>query len=378
MLAVVLVSGGSVSAIALWQLAHTVTTNALDISNGHTAAPSSPKMGSLEGGFNVLVAGVDNSSGQAKAFGHRDSTLNDVNMLLHISADHTTGVVLSLPRDLVIPQPTCTNPDTGTVSSAVSAQPINTAFGRGGLGCVVATVQELTGLTISYAGLISFKGTVAMADAVGGVPICLSDPIDDPLSGLDLPAGTSVVSGKEALSYLRSRHGVGDGSDLARISSQQAYMSSLMRVMKSSATLNDVPKLVNLANAAAANVRLSTSLAGIPTMVGMALALKDVSLDHLVFVQYPTGEDPYNKNKVVPSPALAEQLLAKITSDQPFGLDAQALGRGAELEADAPAATPTPPAPTTSPGETDATPEVIAGLKGQTANQQTCSVASRR
>lgn len=74
--------------------------------------------------------------------------------------------------------------------------------------------------------MISFAGTVAMADAVGGVPICPTEAIDDPDTGLDLPAGVSVASGQSALSYLRSRHGVGDGRDLARISSQQASSSS--------------------------------------------------------------------------------------------------------------------------------------------------------
>jgi LCP family protein required for cell wall assembly len=393
MLAVVMVSGASVVAIALGQFAGKVSANSVDISNGTVAAvaAAAPQIGAFAGGFNVLVVGVDNSTTQAAAFGERDATLNDVNILLHVSADHKSAVVVSIPRDLVVSQPACTNPDTGAVSRAVSAEAINASYSRGGLGCVVSTVSELTGLTIPYAGLISFEGTVAMADAVGGVPICLNEAVEDPYTGLDLPAGTSVVAGQQALSYLRSRHGVGDGSDLSRISSQQAYMSSLMRVLKSGSTLTDVTKLSGLAAAAGTNLKLSTSLANIPTMVGMALALKDIDLNRLVFVQYPTATDPDNSARLVPSTALATKLAAALAADEPIALDSKALGASAALDstaapaAETPVASAAPAAPSATDAATSAAtdpatpaatdPAVIAGLQGQTASQQTCSVA---
>jgi LCP family protein required for cell wall assembly len=381
-LAVALVSGASVAAIAVSQFATKVAANSVDISNGKKP-DQAPAATSFDGGFNVLIVGVDNSTVQGQSYGERAATLNDVNILLHVSADHKSAAVVSIPRDLVIAQPECTDPVTGNVASAVRAEAVNAAYGRGGLGCVVSTVAELTGLDIPYAGLISFAGTVAMADAVGGVPICLNAAIDDPYSGLNLPAGTSVVSGQTALSYLRSRHGVGDGSDLSRISSQQAYMSSLMRVLKSNSTLTDVSKLTGLANAAGTNLKLSTSLANIPTMVSMALDLKNIDLAKLVFVQYPAVADPYNTAKLVPSETLATELFTRLKTNQPFTLDAQSLGNGAQADPAAPApATPAPtatpdPAATGTPAATPdpAAPETIAGLRGQTANQQTCSVA---
>lgn len=370
-LAVALVSGASVAAIAVSQLATKVAANSVDISNGKKPAKAATAA-SFAGGFNVLVVGVDNSTAQGQSYGERDATLNDVNILLHVSADHKSAVVVSIPRDLVVSQPECTDPATGKVAPAADAEAVNASYGRGGLGCVVSTVAALTGLDIPYAGLISFEGTVAMADAVGGVPICLNDAIDDPYSGLNLPAGTSVVAGQTALSYLRSRHGVGDGSDLSRISSQQAYMSSLMRVMKSNSTLTDVSKITGLANAAGTNLKLSTSLANIPTMVSMALALKDIDLAKLVFVQFPSADDPDNKAKLVPSEALATELFARMKTDQPFTLDDKSLGNGAQADPATPA-----PAATGDPAATSvpAAPETIAGLRGQTANQQTCSIA---
>ncbi|MCU1407299.1 MAG: rane protein [Glaciihabitans sp.] len=391
-LVVVLASGASVASAFVWQIGETVTSNAVDISNGvvEDIPVSPPTIGAFEGGFNILAVGADNDPEQAEAFGDREGTLNDVNIVVHVSADHLSATVLSLPRDLVIPQPRCVDPDSGTVYGAVSAQPLNAAFGRGGLGCVKATIEEITGLSIPYAAVFTFEGTVAMSDAVGGVPICLNTAIFDPYSGLDLPAGTSVVSGQQALAYLRSRHGVGDGGDLSRISSQQAYMSSLMRVMKSNQTLTDVSKLAKLATAAAEHVNLSTSLADLNTMVSMAISLKDVDLENLTFVTYPVLENPNDVNKLIPAPRLAETLMEKIQNDEKFTLDSSALGNGLEIDPAVPVETPvteTPVVPdpaATDPALTDpvltdpaltAESEVLSGVRGVTADQQTCSVA---
>jgi len=371
-LAVLMVSGVSVASIALAKLSTTVSSNAVNISNGkkETVAPPAT-IGAFEGGFNILAVGADNAQGQFDADARDDATLNDVNIVFHVSADHQNAVALSLPRDLVIPHPECVDPATGEEFGAMSAQPLNAAFERGGLGCVRATVEELTGLSIPYAALFTFAGTVAMSDAVGGVPICLDEAIVDDASGLNLPAGTSVVSGQQALSYLRARKNVGDGSDLSRISSQQAYMSSLMRVMKSSDTLTNVPKVLKLATAAAENVSLSESLANLNTMASMALTLKDLDLDKLVFAQFPVVEDPNNSNKVVPNEDLAALLMGKIAADQPFTLGADSLSTAVTADPAVPVETPDAAAtpPTTAP-------EVIEGVTGQLASQQTCSVAN--
>ena len=268
--AVVIAASASVAAIGVWSLGRTVAANAVDISNGGSV----PTIAAMNGSFNVLLVGADNAPGQKSFGGARDATLNDVNILVHIAADHRSGVVMSLPRDLVIAHPECEDPTTHETYSAMAAQPLNTAFARGGLGCVVSTVENLTGVKVPYAALFSFEGTVKMADAVGGVPVCVTKAIDNPDSGLKLPAGRSVISGRTALAYLRSRHGVGDGSDLSRIGSQQAYMSSLLRTMMSRDTFTNPVKLYGLAQAAAQNVRLSQSLASEDTIVTMALALK--------------------------------------------------------------------------------------------------------
>ncbi|TFC55232.1 hypothetical protein E3O68_07160 [Cryobacterium sp. TMB3-1-2] len=100
-MAVAVVSTASVAAIAVSNFSQKVDDNAIDIGVGQTNAPA-PQLGSYREGFNILMVGVDNDAAQGAAYGERDATLNDVNILVHVSADHTNAVVVSIPRDLIV------------------------------------------------------------------------------------------------------------------------------------------------------------------------------------------------------------------------------------------------------------------------------------
>jgi len=353
-LSIVLVSGASVAAITLAQLDANIDEVVLTGANGEVR--ELPTVGEWEGGFNVLIVGVDNAEGQSDADDRDGATLNDVNILVHVAEDQQSAVAVSIPRDLVVPIPECPQEDGGT-SWAMSAQPFNSAYSVGGLNCVVLTAEALTGLSIPYAGTISFDGVAMMSTAVGGVDVCIDAPIDDPYTGLNLPtAGTHTVEGYTALAFLRSRHGVGDGSDLSRISSQQVYMSSLMRTLQSAGTLGDPSKLYGLAQVATKAMSLSSSLASLDTMVSMALVLKDIPTENITFVQYPatTGVGGVYANKAAPVEYLADALFEKIRNDESFLLEADATGNGSVLAEPTPAPSPTEtatasPAPSASP-----------------------------
>jgi len=413
-LAVVLVSGASVGAIAAYQVRSDLGTGvALPAAKGQKSVVASPpSIDAYPGGFNVLIVGTDNDEAQDEdEYGERDATLNDVNILLHVSADHSNATAVSIPRDMVVPIPACAREDGSGYYSAMSARPMNEAYSYGGLSCVVSTVSELTGLEIPFAGMISFNGVIEMSNAVGGVPVCAATPIKDKYTGLDIEAGETVLQGQQALQFLRTRHGVGDGSDLGRISSQQVYLSSLLRTVKSADTLTNPTKLYSLARAAASNMTLSEGLTDVNTMVQIGSALKDLPLDQVNFVQYPgtTGGSGVYEGKVQPVTSVATRLFDAIRADQPFTLEAGSEGLGAASAAAADAATgdaaeggaaaapetpatsapaapatsaPAAPADAAAPtdaasapaAEAPAGPEVISGLTGQSASEQTCSV----
>ncbi|ROQ39803.1 LytR family transcriptional attenuator [Frondihabitans sp. PhB188] len=389
--AVVLVSGVSVGAIAIKQLKDNLGSGVALQGEETEKALQGTGIGAYQGGFNILIVGTDNDAKQSTTeFGERDATLNDVNILLHVSADHTNATAVSIPRDLVVPIPSCKKEDGSGSSSAMSAQPINTAYSYGGLNCVVQTVKGLTGLDIPFAGLISFNGVIEMTNAIGGVPVCANKPIHDTYTGLDIPAGTTTLQGQDALAFLRSRHSIGDGSDLGRISSQQVYLSSMLRTIKSKGVLGNPAKLLKLAQAATENMTLSNSLNNVSRMIEIGVALKDLPLANVNFVQYPgstAGTGVYS-GKVQPDTDTAGLLFDAIKADKQFTIPEGSTGIGSEdtsgSTATSPATTPaapssgaagTPTAPATSSTTSPSQTTQISGLTGQTAADKTCSVA---
>jgi anionic cell wall polymer biosynthesis LytR-Cps2A-Psr (LCP) family protein len=136
--------------------------------------------------------------------------------------------------------------------------------------------------------MIDFKGVIEMSNAVGGVEVVIDKPISDAYSNFYIDAGTHTLQGAQALGFLRTRHGIGDGSDLARISNQQLFLTSLFNKIKQDGTLNNPLRLYSLASAAARNMKLSESMTDLATMVTLAGAMRDVDSSRMVFTQVPT------------------------------------------------------------------------------------------
>jgi LCP family protein required for cell wall assembly len=367
-LAVVLVSGAAVAGIVTVQTFNQIKPE--DIPIDSEGPP--PGIGAYPNGFNMLIVGSDKCESDDGCDGRGSANLNDVTMLLHVSADGTNATAVSFPRDLVVPIPSCPKADGSGNNSAMAGRPINETLFYGGLACTVLTVQELTGLEIQFAGLITFNGVIKMTNAVGGVEVCVTDDIDDPNVGLHIKKGKTTLKGREALAFLRTRHGVGNGGDLTRISSQQVYLSSLVRTLKSADTLSDPAKVYALAQAATTSMTLSKGLRQLDTMASIALRLKDVPLERITFVQFPgvTGQGGLYEGKVAPVQSKADKLFALLKADKPFKLATVADGEpggGSVVDPDAPASTPDP-AVTDEPTDT-------IDSKGQTAADYTCSVA---
>jgi len=366
-LAVVLVSGAAVAGIVTAQTLAQITPE--DIPIDSEGPP--PGIGAYPNGFNMLIVGSDRCESSDGCDGRGSANLNDVTMLLHVSADGTNATAVSFPRDLVVPIPSCPKADGSGNNSAMAGRPINETLFYGGLSCTVLTVQELTGLEIQFAGLITFNGVIKMTNAVGGVDVCVTDRLDDPRVGLHLKKGTNTLKGREALAFLRSRHGVGNGSDLTRISSQQVYLSSLVRTLKSADTLGDPAKVYALAQAATKSMTLSKGLRQLDTMASIAVRLKDVPLERITFVQFPgvVGQGGIYEGKVAPVQDKADKLFALLKADKPFKLATVADGEpggGSVVDPNAPASTPDPTV-------TDEPTDTVTS-KGQTAADYTCSV----
>lgn len=275
------------------------------VTDNREAQPTDTPAG-ITGPINMLIVGSDTREDQGIDFGEVESELADVIMLLHISADRTNASVVSFPRDLLVPIPSCPNPEGGSFA-AMSRQMINSSIGYGGVACTHLTVQSLTGLEIPYVAMIDFKGVIDMSNAVGGVEVLIEKPLNDPYTGLNLAAGLNVLQGVDALAFLRARKGIGDGSDLNRISNQQLFLASLFNKVKGEGVLSNPIYLYSLASAAARNMRLSESMSDLGTMFNLASALREIDSSQLSFLRVPVrgarGEGETGRLELITSEA---------------------------------------------------------------------------
>ena len=355
----------AVSGIAIADLSNTIKANGIVLSGSGKISEKD-----LAGPINMLLVGSDTRAGQGEGFGNETSVLADVIILLHVSADRKHATALSFPRDLLVPWPACPStsipPGPGYLPQSLGQ--INATIANGGPGCTLLTVEALTGLKIPYLAMIDFKGVIEMSNAIGGVEVCVTKPIHDSYTYLNLAAGKHVLQGKDALKFLRTRHGVGDGSDLSRISNQQVFLTSLVRKVKSAGVLGNPIYLYSLASAAARNMKLSESLTNVNVMVAMAGALKNVELDKMTFLQVPSRGGlpaPYS-GRVAPIYETANLIFAKLQNDEPIVLAEANGGQGAVVATPAPSASP----------DASASPDPSAlptGILGTTADTTTCS-----
>ncbi|MGV1034189.1 MAG: LCP family protein [Microbacteriaceae bacterium] len=378
---VVAMSVGVVVGYAAWDL---VATSRSGIALGNEDAIAGLSIGEIQGGVNLLLVGVDKrpADGAFGDPGEDGGILNDVTILLHIAQDHQSATVVSFPRDMLVQIPGCIDSDGDEVYA--SGQKINTTYFYGGLPCTVKAVENLTGVTIPFAAEIEFYGVVGLSSAVGGVTVCVAEPIEDDYTGTYLDAGEHSLEGMAALQFLRTRHGVGDGSDLTRISNQQVFLTALVRKLMADGTLNNPGTLYGLAKAALSNMTLSDSLHDPARMVSIAMALKDIPLANITFVQYPTtyvegggAVQPEAYGAAALNTALQNDELLALTGGTGNGAtvdqaqtDAQKAAEAAQAAA---AATAGATAAPTAPAASAPVASLPSSVTGTTADTVTCS-----
>ncbi|WP_308405656.1 LCP family protein [Streptomyces tardus] len=294
--------------------------------------------------MNILLLGSDsrNSKENVRLGGsHADAgrpPLADVQMLVHVSADRSNMSVLSIPRDTRVTIPRCTDTDDGKVYEQ-RADRINTSLQNGGPGCTVATWEELTGISIDHFMMVDFSGVVSMADAVGGVPVCVDANVNDPKSGLKLKKGESVVRGEQALQWLRTRHGFEDGSDIGRAKAQQMYMNSMVRELKAGTKLTNPGKLRKLAEEGTKALTVDDSLDTVMKLYDLGEDLRRVPTKRITMATMPWTYSQ-GGSYVLPKEADAERVFGMIRAD--IALDGKDKGKKAPAEPE-PADTAAPP-----------------------------------
>ncbi len=180
-------------------------------------------------GTNWLLVGSDSRAGltpereqELATGGEVGSERTDTIILVHIPRSGPPTLV-SLPRDSYVSVP------------GYGRDKLNAAFAFGGPRLLTQTVEIATGVHIDHYAQIGFGGFADVVDAVGGIDMCLPNPIDDPLAGIDLSAGCQRLNGAQALGFVRSRATA--LADLDRMNNQRMFMAALLKKATATSTL---------------------------------------------------------------------------------------------------------------------------------------------
>jgi LCP family protein required for cell wall assembly len=236
--------------------------------------------------MNVLIVGSDQRDGKNAKYGHHIAgERTDTIMLAHVSSKRDNAMVVSFPRDSLVQLPACKAKD-GLAGQQPHLGMINESFNSGGIACTWKTIEGLTGIHIDHFVKVDFSGFKSMVDAVGGVQVCLSEPVDDTKALLHLRAGRQTLNGEQALGYVRARYSLGDGSDIGRIQRQQMFIASMLKKVMSGETLTDPAKLFNFLDAGTKAVTTDPDLTP-GVMKDLAGSLQGLNAGAIRFITTP-------------------------------------------------------------------------------------------
>ncbi|MGC9538829.1 LCP family protein [Streptomyces sp. UG1] len=267
-------------------------------------------------GQNILVLGSDSRAGANAALdaGNVAGARSDTALVMHIPEGRTRAVAVSIPRDTLVSRPACTKTDGTEVRSAERVM-FNSIYSQVGAACVVKTVEQMSGVRMDHYVEIDFAGFKGLVDAIGGVTVKVEQDIHDSSSGLNLTAGTHRLDGTRSLQFVRTRHGVGDSSDLGRIGLQQQFMVALLAEIKKQDLLGSPTKTYKIADELTTALTTDSDLASLTKLADFGRSLNGVDPSRMETIMLPVAYDKVDPNRVVAVEPQATQLWKAIRSD---------------------------------------------------------------
>lgn len=264
-----------------------------------------------DGAIDIMLVGMDSRTdskgnplpqeilNELQAGGSDDGGFNtDTLILLHIPNDTGKAYAVSFPRDSYV-----------KIAGGFGRHKINSAYGyaktqeaeklqnsgkseaeiemesrKAGANNLIQTVQDLTGVTIDHYAEVNLVGFYEITKAIGGIDVCLNAAVKDKFSGANFAAGQQTIEGKDALAFVRQRHGLPLG-DLDRVVRQQVFMAGLAKKMLSAGVLTDSTKRNDMIKAVSGAIVLDDGW----DITKFALQMKDMTGGNMTFQTIPTG-----------------------------------------------------------------------------------------
>ncbi|MGH3933382.1 MAG: LCP family protein, partial [Pseudonocardiaceae bacterium] len=180
---------------------------------------------------------------------------------------------------------------------------------------LLQTVNDLTGVGIDHYAEINLLGFSLLTEAVGGVQVCLREPVRDRFSGANFPAGPQVISGPDALAFVRQRHGLPRG-DLDRILRQQAYLAALADKVLTAGTLSSPRRIRQLIDATQQALVLDEDL----DVLDFAARMQGLAAGNVAFKTVPVlgdGESESDGAVLNVDPQAVQAFIAKVINNDP-------------------------------------------------------------
>lgn len=305
-------------AVGFWAYRHlegNIDTLELDDALGTDRPTEVMKPNAPNKPLDILVMGSDTREGQGNNIGGETPGLSDTTILLHLSAERDRAYGVSLPRDAMVERPWCER-ENGQGIDPGGLSMFNAAFAVGGPACTIRTVEQLTGLRIEHFVVVDFSGFMNMVNALGGVPVCVPEEVNDTIGNIHLPAGSYEVWGQQARDYMRVRHGLGaPNGDIGRMKRQQAFLASMANKAISTGTLTKPWRLYDFLDAATQSLTTDPGLDSVKELAGLANQLHGIGLDNIQFLTVPFENYPPDINRVQWAPE-AEQLWDRLWHDE--------------------------------------------------------------
>ncbi|MCQ4121467.1 LCP family protein [Rhodococcus sp. FXJ9.536] len=296
--------------------------------------------GSADGAVDILMVGTDSRTDahgnplsqeelDSLRAGEEVASNTDTIVLIRVPNDGSSATAISIPRDSYVDVP------------GIGKSKINAAYGatketerlklveggstdkeaeeqstESGREALIESVAELTGITVDHYAEVGLLGFVLLTNAVGGVDVCLNEPVDEDLSGAHFPAGEQSLKGADALSFVRQRHDLPRG-DLDRIVRQQVFMASLVGKVLSAKTLSDPGKLNELSAAVQRSVVLDDDW----DIIEFATQLQDLAGGKVQFETIPVadlnGMTDYGESIVEVDPKAVKKYVTGLVGEEP-------------------------------------------------------------
>ncbi|WP_169747906.1 LCP family protein [Pseudonocardia acaciae] len=287
--------------------------NTSDVITGGTQAAPGTDM-------NILLVGVDSrTDAQGRPLskqvlaqlrsGAEEGVLNsDTIILLHVPANGGKATAISIPRDSYVDIPGYGKNKINSAYPQALMAASEKLRNRGGDEAAVdrdsrtagrseliKTVEKLTGVKIDHFAEVNLLGFFQLTNAIGGVEVCLKEAVKEFRSGANFKAGRQVISGGDALAFVRQRYNLPQ-SDFSRIRRQQVFLAAVAHKILSAGTLTSPSKLQGLIDTAKASVVLDSGW----DILGFARQASNLAGGNLQFVTIPTaGSDSNSAGDVV-------------------------------------------------------------------------------